>query len=168
MTFDQIETAIGQHLEGMPNCPSIAWPNHDYAPDGVYIEFRHAPTDRLDDVISGGFPYQIGIFLLTVVVPAGGFTTQANQIAQDIANRFPKALRIGTGGGNIVIYAPTSLGNGFQDGAYWRQPVRVSYITENNGVEFLQPSQVMVSSPNDGLEMVGGELRVDIDSLPQA
>lgn len=130
MTFDQIETAVGQHLEGMTDCPPIAWPNQDFTPSGTYIEFRHAPTERVDPVISGGYPYQIGIFLLTVVVPAGGFATAANTTAQAIADRFPKALRLDAGDGTVVISAPASLANGFQDGAYWRQPVRVFYITE--------------------------------------
>ena len=131
MTFNDIEQSVGQHLEGMIDCPPIAWPNADFTPTGApYIEFRHAPNDRVDPVIDGGYEYQIGLFLLTVVVPSGGFAGTANTLAQDIANRFPKALRLPAGAGNVVISAPSSLANGFQDGAYWRQPVRVPYITE--------------------------------------
>lgn len=167
MTFNEIEAAVGQHLAAMADCPPVAWPNQDFTPSGTYIEFRHAPTERVDPVISGGHPYQIGIFLMTVIIPAGGFTTAANVVAQNIANRFPKALRLNTGSGNVVINAPSSLANGFQDGAYWRQPVRVFYITESDTGEFIGPSQVDVSSGSDGLEMVGGVLRINIDELPQ-
>jgi len=141
MTFDQIETALGQRLAEMTDCPPIAWPNKSFTPSGVpYIEFRHAPVDRRDEVIGGGFPYQIGLVLMTVVVPSGAFTGTANSIAQDIANRFPKALRMSTGSGNVVINAPASLASGFQDGAYWRQPVRISYITEGDTNEFADPT----------------------------
>jgi hypothetical protein len=130
MTFDEIETAIGQHLEAMDDCPPIAWPNQDFTPSGTYIEFRHVPSDRVDDTGSGGYPYQLGIVLLTVVIPAGGFNTAANTIAQAIADRFPKALRLAAGGGFVLMNGPAALGTPFQDGAYWRQPVSVRYITE--------------------------------------
>jgi hypothetical protein len=130
MTFNEIETAIGQRLEGMTDCPPIAWPNKDFTPNGTYLEFRHAPNERRDDVISGGYPFQIGIALITVVTARDSFTTTANGLAQDIADRFPKALRLTAGSGNVVINAPANLGNGFVDGVYWRQPVSISYITE--------------------------------------
>ena len=130
-TFAEIETAIGQRLEGMANVPPIAWPNRAFTPgDAAYLEFRHAPNGSVDPVIAGGFAYQLGLVLITVIIPAGGFTTAANTIAQAIADRFPKALRLTAGSGKVVINAPTSLATPFQDGAYWRQPVRLSYITE--------------------------------------
>lgn len=131
MTFDDIETAVGKHLALMQDCPSIAWPNKDYSGTTPYIEFRHAPTDRVDETVSGGYPRQIGLFLLTVVVERDKFTGPANAIAQDIADRFPKAQRIIAADGTVLINTPSSLGTGFQDGSFWRQPVRVSYITES-------------------------------------
>ena len=134
MTFQEIETAIGQHLTGMASVPAIAWPNQDFTPptSGTYIEFRHVPGDRVDDTGSGGNPYQLGIVLLTVVIKSGGFNTAANTLAQAIADRFPKALRLVAGGGFVLMYAPAALGTGFQDGAYWRQPVSIRYITEGS------------------------------------
>jgi hypothetical protein len=132
MTFNEIEQAIGQRLSTMSGVPAIAWPNQDFKPpaSGTYIEFRHVPGERIDDTTSGGYPYQTGIALLTVVTKAGGFNTAANTLAQSIANRFPKALRLAAGGGFVLLNAPAALGTPFQDGAYWRQPVRVFYITE--------------------------------------
>lgn len=132
MTFDQIEEAVGQHLAAMSQCPPIAWPNKTFTPSGTYIEFRHSPGDRTDPVLAGGMPYQTGIFLMTAVVKAGGFATAANALAQQIADRFPKALRLTAGGGKVLISAASSLGTPFQDGAYWRQPVRVFYQTEGS------------------------------------
>lgn len=129
MNDNDIENAIGQHLAGMGSTP-IAWPNDDFTPNGTYIEFRHVPGERVDEVISGGFAYQNGIVLLTVVTPSGGFATAANTLAAQIATRFPKALRLPAGGGNVVISAPANPGTPFQDGAYFRKPVSVRYITE--------------------------------------
>lgn len=146
MTENDIEQAIGQHLAGMGSTP-IAWPNADFTPSGTYIEFRHSPGERVDETIDGAGSRQIGIFLITVVTNSGCFNNAANALAQDIANRFPKALRIDVpskpslvldfvsrdyqaGRSIVLFYAPSSLGAPFQDGAYWRQPVRVFYITE--------------------------------------
>jgi len=129
MTLDEIEIAAAQHLSAM-GANNIAWPNRDFKPDGQYLEFRHSPTSTEDPVISGGYDYQLGQFLITAVTPAGDFTSAANTLANDVARHFPKALRLSAGGGNVVINAPSSPRTGFQDGAYWRQPVVVSYITE--------------------------------------
>lgn len=130
MTLNDIETAIGKHLADMTDCPPIAWPNKDFTPAGTYLEFRHAPNERRDDTISGGYAYQIGIALVTVVTARDGFTTEANTIAQKVADRFTKALRLTAGSGDVLINAPASLGTGFVDGVYWRQPITISYLTE--------------------------------------
>ncbi|MAH32273.1 MAG: hypothetical protein CMG78_09585 [Marinobacter sp.] len=131
MTFNDIEEAVGQRLEGMANVPAIAWPNRAFKPDSTaYLEFRHSPGDRVDPVLAGGDPRQTGIFLITVVAPPGKFSGAANTLAQAVADRFPKGLRLTAGSGKVVINAPSSLATPFQGGGYWRQPVRVFYITE--------------------------------------
>lgn len=130
MTFDEIETLVGQHLAAMDDVPPIAWPNAKFIVDGTYIEFRHAPIEQIDETISGGYAYHSGLFLITVVTEAGKHNTEANTLAQAISNHFPKALRISSDNGNVLITSPPSLGSGFQDGVFWRQPVRISYITE--------------------------------------
>jgi len=132
MTLNEIETALGQHLADIDDMPPIAWPNRTFTPpaDGLYVEFRHVPGERVDDTVSGGYPYQSGIALLTVVTKAGEFSTAANELAQSIADAFPKALRLAVGGGFVLMYAPARFGTPFQDGAYWRQPISVFYLTE--------------------------------------
>lgn len=134
MTHQQIETALGQRLEGLPNRPPIAWPNANYDPKATgavpYLEFVHSPVTRVDEVTSGGYERQIGLALITVVVERGKFTGNANAIAEAVALRYPKALRLVAGVGNVVINAPSEIAPGFTDGIYWRVPVRVSYVTE--------------------------------------
>ena len=131
MTFDQLETALGQHLEDMPACPPIAWPNKG-APGAVpYLELRNSPNTRTNPVLSGGGHNVLaGIFLVTVVAPRGAFTGPANAIAQAVADRFPKALRLPAGTGNVVITGPSEPVPGFTDGTHWRVPVRIRYTTE--------------------------------------
>ncbi len=129
--MNAIEQAIGQYLAAMPNCPPIAWPNRDFTPNGTYIEFRHAPNERIDNTIDAIGAYQTGLFLLTVVSDKNKFTTASNALASRIMDRFPKGLRIDAGdSGTVMIYAPPSPGSGFPDGAYWRQPVTIPYVTE--------------------------------------
>jgi hypothetical protein len=133
MNENDIEQAIGRHLETMSDCPPVAWPNMDFdpkqAPDG-YLEFRHAPSDRYDDTIDATGPIQVGIVLVTAVLPAGNFATAANALASRVAQRFPKTLRLTSTEGTVLITAPASPSTGFQDGAYFRKPVRIFYITE--------------------------------------
>jgi len=131
MTFAEIENALGQRLSGMSGVPAIAWPNRKFTPGAdPYLEFRHTPNGSFNPDTAGGVPYHIGLVLVTVVAPAGNFTTSANTLAQAVADRFPKGLRLTAGSGKVLINAPSSLASPFQDGAYWRQPVRISYITE--------------------------------------
>ena len=171
MNFNDIEESLGQWLEGTPDIPAVAWPNKSFEPDGIYVEFRHSPTQRIDDTVSGGMPYQVGLALITVAAERNRFTAEANQLSQAIADRFPKGLRLTAGVGNVVINQPASLGTPFPEGAYWRQPIVVSYITENNPTDFAPPSGdggSDQSSTTDGIERVGDELRLDIDSPPSS
>lgn len=130
MTFNQIERALGLRLAAIADQTPIAWPNKDFTPATPYFEFRHVPTSRVDETTGGGFAYQTGIALITVVVARDGFSTEANDLAQAVADGFPKALRLDAGAGKVVISAPASLGTPFVDGVYFRLPVSVSYITE--------------------------------------
>lgn len=134
MTHQQIETALGQRLAGMASAPPVAWPSIDYNPTGPnavpYLEFVHSPVARVDESNDGGFTRQIGLVLVTVVVERGKFTSAANVLAEAVAARFHKALRLVAGAGNVVINAPAEIAPGFTDGIYWRVPVRVSYVTE--------------------------------------
>ena len=130
MNFSDIEKAIGQHLEDMDDCPPIAWENKDFAPTFPYIEFRHAPTSRLDDTTDCTGPTEVGIVLLTVVTAHDTFTSQALDLGQSICDRFTKGLRLASPSGVVLIYAPSSPASGFVDGNTWRLPVRVYYMTE--------------------------------------
>ena len=124
-----IEQAVGERIV-VELGATIAWPNQDFTPSGPYVELRLIPGERIDDTIAGGHIYETGIVLVTVVYSSGGFSVAAGTLAAQIADLFPKALRLVTDGGNVLMYAPAAFGTPFQDGAYWRQPVRVFYITE--------------------------------------
>lgn len=130
MNFAEIEREIGRHLEAMADCPPIAWENKDFPPSFPYIEFRHAPTTRLDETVDCTGPIEVGIVLLTVVTKQDAFTNEALDLAQSVADHFPKGLRLAGTGGTVLIYAPAAPASGFVDGNAWRLPVRVFYMTE--------------------------------------
>ncbi len=134
MNMTAIETAIGQRLEGMTDCPPIAWPNADYDPkaaDAVpYVEFVHSPVQRLDDTIDASDPRQEGLVLMTVVAARGAFTNAANALADAVAARFDTGLRLTLStGGAVMMTKPADIVQGFTDGIYWRVPVRLNYRT---------------------------------------
>jgi|GEM_PF-2170926 len=130
MTLNEIETAFGQHLLKIEDAPEIAWPNKDFTPSGTYIEFRHLPNEAVDDTVTGGMEFQLGLVLMSVVTKSHEYTTEANTIAQAVKKQFPKGLRLSGLNGSLVINRPVSFGTSFQDGAYFRIPVTASYITE--------------------------------------
>lgn len=131
MTFDQIMVALGQRLETMPGCPPIAWENADAPGVPPYLEFRMSPAEAVTPALDGsGHTINSGICLVTVVTERGKFATAANALAQSIAARFPKSLRLTAGSGNVVISRASSPASGFTDGTYWRVPVRIYYTTE--------------------------------------
>jgi len=170
VTFKDIETALGQRLESLANVPPIAWPNAAFTPAYPYLEFRHSPNDVLDETGQGGYERQIGFVLVTVVTELNAFSNEANDIAEAIRRHFPKALRISAGDGTVLINAPTSIAAAFPfDGKEWRLPVRVSYMTEGRATLGAGISGGLnADSDNDGIEIVGNALRLDIDSLPLA
>jgi hypothetical protein len=131
---DAIETALGQRLVTIPSVPPIAWPNRDYdpkLPNAVpYLEFVHAPVQRVDDTIDASDPRQEGLALVTVIVPRGQFTSQANALADAVAARFSNGLRLALStGGAVMMTKPADIVAGFADGVYWRVPVRIAYRT---------------------------------------
>lgn len=134
MNNTAIETAIGQHLAAMPGALPIAWPNADYDPRAVgaapYVEFVHAPVQRLDDTIDASEPRQEGLVLMTVVSARGNFTNAVNAIADAVAARFGTGLRLALStGGEVMMTKPADIVQGFTDGVYWRAPVRLTYRT---------------------------------------
>lgn len=140
ISLNDTEFVIGRWLQGIDNLPPIAWQNKEFNDKPPYIEFRHSPNTIINDRLGSGFEHRLGIFLMTVVMPRNESTVKANEIAETIVRRFPKALHLVREGDEVVqtivrrrtvtINEPSIFGAGFYDGTYWRQPVTVFYITE--------------------------------------
>ena len=132
MTLQEIETALGQRLAGISPAPRIAWPNKDKDhPALPYLEFRHVPVSVEDDTLDSTGRRQLGLALITVVAQEDQFTTAANGLVAAIQGQFPRGLRLNVpGSGDILIRRHVEAVAPFQDGDKWRQPVRITYETE--------------------------------------
>jgi len=130
MTLQEIETALGTRLTGISPAPRIAWPNKDAAPALPYLEFRHVPVSIEDITLDNTGKRQLGLVLVTVVTQKDKFTTEANGLVAAVQARFLRSSRITAGAGAIVVTKHPEPVAPFQDGVYWRQPVRITYETE--------------------------------------
>lgn len=140
MTLNEIETALGQHLEGMTNCPPIAWGNKTPPWDmpgasgpkpKPHLRTLHQPVTRIDPTPDGSIPEdKTGIWLVTVVAESDMFTTEANTIAEAVAQRFRAGTRLDAGSGNVLIDRGEPVPGFHDDANNWVAPVRINYQTE--------------------------------------
>lgn len=65
--------------------------------------------------------------MVTVVSELDAFATAGLTVAESIADRFPKALRLLITGATVLITKPSEIKQGYRDGPHWRTPVRIDY-----------------------------------------
>lgn len=128
MNEASIANALGQRLAAAPSLGTIVFENKDATPARPYLQFEVVRVNRRDETINGTSPISLGFVLVTIVSDVDKFATGATQIADSVAARFSKGLRLNvSGGGVIVIIQPPSVLQGFRDGPDWRVPVRIEY-----------------------------------------
>ena len=131
MTLNEIETALGQHLSGMANCPPVAWANRRADPALPYLRTLHQPVTRIQPTVDCSVPEdKTGIWLVTVVSKSDMFTTEANTIAEAVAQHFKAGTRLGAGSGNVLIDRAEPVAGFHDDANNWAVPVRINYQTE--------------------------------------
>jgi hypothetical protein len=91
------------------------------------VLFTHQPVSRRDLALKGGLLMAEGFADFIVVAPRNGFANLANGIAAKIAAAFPVARRLTLASGKVTIMRPPTPLPGYDDGAYWRVPLRVHY-----------------------------------------
>lgn len=125
--LNAIETAFGQRLAS-PQILPIVWPNKAASPSKPYLSVQHVPTSRDSNALAGGGVVEAGYFVVTVVAESNTFATAANGKADEVADRFPMALKMACGSRWLRVSRPAQMLQPFPNGADWRQPVRVDYI----------------------------------------
>lgn len=124
MTPDEIMTALGAHLGGMDDCPSLVVPGFaSDLPAYPYLTVQMATRADHDPALAGGAEYSTGTFGVVVVTEINTGTMQANTIAAAVKARFPKATL--TGGVRIT---GSQVLAGYSDDVSWRVPVVVDWI----------------------------------------
>lgn len=123
----KILKALGQHLEGVVDVPTIAWENQHIDPERPFLAAEHIPVSRTDPTIDGTAETVTGQFRVTVVIKAGEFSTPASDLADAVRLRFKYMTLISFDDGAILIIKPPETLTGFKDGPDWRLPVRIDY-----------------------------------------
>lgn len=129
MTPEQIEIAVGFRLGSMEGAPTLVRSNQDANPARPFISFVHHPVSRTRPGISGGGAVvERGYFALSLVIARFQNATPANNLAALITARFPMALKLKAGSGEIVITEDARIsGPGYPDAGDWRLPMRIDY-----------------------------------------
>lgn len=129
ISIDEIEIALGKHLDGMANKPAggIAWQNRDVNPARPFFAADHVPGPRTDPTLDGKGETVTGQFMVTVVIERNKFTKSANVLADKVMQRFQYMTLISLTTGGILVVKPPEVLPGFRDGPDWRLPVRIDY-----------------------------------------
>lgn len=129
ISLEEIEIALGQHLDGMTGLPAggVAWQNHDANPQRPFLACDHVPGSRTDSTLDGTGETVTGQLMVYVVVESGGFTKTANSLADLVIARFQYRTLISLTIGGILIVKPPEVLPGYKDGPDWRLPVRIDY-----------------------------------------
>lgn len=131
MIESAIERALGERLLTLHPTPTVIWDNDepDAIPKPPYLVVQFTKTGRTDRTVAGTLPIRTGYMTVAVIEKQNKFTTQANNLADQIADLFPSALRLSASGQTLTITKGGDVQSGYPDGPNWRVPVRVDYRT---------------------------------------
>lgn len=68
-----------------------------------------------------------GVLVMTLCLPLGPAYARHKQVAGEIARYFRAGLVLHEGGLCVRITDPASVQSGYQDGGWWRTPIRVQW-----------------------------------------
>ena len=127
MKKSDISKALGRRISDVNLGYPLAWENKNFGDKRPFLVFELVPISSQDNTLAGGFEIHRGFMQISVVAELNKFSNDADDIADEVAALFPKALKIPITGGTITIIAPAFIGQGYRDGSDWRVPVRVDY-----------------------------------------
>jgi len=127
-SLSAIRLALSGALDGIAGLPTILWEARAVEPSRPFVIFEHVSGSWVNATVDGSEVRASGYFVASVCTVTGGFTTQADGIADQIIAAFPPGRRLA----GICITDATPLREYF-DGVGWRQPVRVDYRSEEVG-----------------------------------
>jgi len=129
MNDADIENAIKARIAGGGLIWPIAWPNQNAPGTVPFIALDIVPTARTDVTLDSSVPIVEGFVMARAIVQEGTSTAAANSKADQIADLFPRGLKIVIAGGGtiLVIKHPEPL-QGFAADQKWIKPVRITFL----------------------------------------
>lgn len=130
---DALLTHLGTLEIGSPPLP-IAMPDVEFDPkadadsDGRYIEagyFRNAPAF---EGLSEGVVDQ-GLLVVSVVWPKGQGVVRMNEVAQQVADHFPKGLQLRSGSTSVKINREPVIASPLAEGDKTIVAVSISWVS---------------------------------------
>ena len=104
----------------------IAYPNVKFDDvEGVYLEVTHAPNSPIDDTLSSQSVVQRGLFQVSVIGRQHSGIIRLNDIAQEVANVFPKLTPIAS---VKVSRVPYTIAQVAIEGGRVELPVTIEYV----------------------------------------
>jgi hypothetical protein len=127
MSNQAIAAALATQLDTL-NLPT-QWENAPFTPTAgvTYLAEALLPGPTLSVGVAGTSSDEFGgIYQVLVYAPLGGTKGDGLAVAKDVADAFPKALKL-TYDGLTVIILRTSQATAFTSGDRWVIPVSVTY-----------------------------------------
>ena len=125
---DEIENALKARLGNGSLGYNIAWPNRSKPEKRPLLEVSFPEAARQGGALAGAADIEIieGMMAVIVVVDNDTHTTEANNIADQVATLFPEGTKISITNGEITLRLP-DIKKGFEGNGQWRTPVMIPY-----------------------------------------
>lgn len=126
MTPSEITNALGQRLLALPDCPPVVWPNKnpDPLPERPYLVVQVASRRHADPTLNGTSGSWTGTLTINVVWEKNDYSTQADDLAESIRQRFKKA----TNANGIRVRSSEALA-GYTTVTDYRVPVTIDWTS---------------------------------------
>ncbi len=110
----------------------IAYQGVKFVPqtDETYLAAFTLPASVDSQDLQGAHRLYLGIFQVSIVVPAGKGTGAAEAMADELAALFPLNLRLTRDSMTVMVYTPVEPGPGISEDATYTVPVSFRYRSD--------------------------------------
>lgn len=129
---DKILQAFYDRLKQIDVEIEVALPNNQISPQQLpYLAVAVANRATEDRSLTGDMEHSTGTMVITVVSALNAFSSQADNLAVQIKDLFPRLWTAQIdGGGEVKVMAPPDIIAGYADEVNWRVPVRIRWMAK--------------------------------------
>jgi len=99
---------------------------------GSYLKTQLFPAKTGSNTLAGDHKSYIGVYQVTIVVPAGEGTGHVTAIIDELQTLFPLYQRVAYGSNIAVVMTPVSPMTGIPQGSYFYTPTFFNYRSDTN------------------------------------